>query len=256
VAGNDTVGGVFNDYSSTNATTGWHLYTQTWGVTNATMYLNSFFDGALFWVTNYPTAKVPLLRVGSAYHWLAIGCWHHEGTPQYDPPEGFPNCGWFSGAMDDIRIYNRTLAAADVGNLYAAFVSGSTNSPGTNSPTGSAPGTNSSTGLVLTATSCGINPDGSTGVSFNMSGLTGTYYVPEISTDGGQTWTNPGQATTSTFYNTTVPQGQIWRFRLQQTTLSDPSAIDPNMPPSSVTMVGNGTALAPPTNIRILVGSH
>jgi hypothetical protein len=68
---------------------------------------------------------VPFLRIYSPYHWLAIGCAHHEGSPQmdYGLPNGdmYPNSGWMGGSIDDVRIYNRALSGTEIAALYRSF---------------------------------------------------------------------------------------------------------------------------------------
>jgi hypothetical protein len=41
----------------------------------------------------------------------------HDGTPQWGD-DMYPNSAYFAGKMDDLRIYNRTLSAAEVQALY------------------------------------------------------------------------------------------------------------------------------------------
>ena len=59
----------------------------------------------------------------TAQHWLCIGALSHDGTPQWGD-DYYPNAGFFVGRFDDLRIYSRTLAAAEVqalcrGSTYA-----------------------------------------------------------------------------------------------------------------------------------------
>jgi hypothetical protein len=68
------------------------------------------------------TIGLPWIRVyGCASQpWLCIGADAHDGTPQWGD-DMYPNSGFFVGKMDDMRIYNRTLAASEVRSLYAGF---------------------------------------------------------------------------------------------------------------------------------------
>jgi hypothetical protein len=49
--------------------------------------------------------------------WLAVGAMQHDGTPQWGD-DRYPNAGFFKGKMDDLRIYNRPLSAAEVQTVY------------------------------------------------------------------------------------------------------------------------------------------
>lgn len=110
---------IYNGGNSTYATTNWNLYSVTWNA--AANQIIGYYNGTPY-STN--TMDAPYLRIYSPFHWLAIGCWHHEGTPQmdYGLPGGdmYPNNGWMGGSIDDVRIYNRALNAAEITVLYNA----------------------------------------------------------------------------------------------------------------------------------------
>jgi hypothetical protein len=61
----------------------------------------------------------PWLRVSGSpvTPWLSVGAMQHNGTPQWGDDK-YPNAGFLKGALDDIRIYNRALSSAEVGNTY------------------------------------------------------------------------------------------------------------------------------------------
>jgi hypothetical protein len=105
----------FPDYVPGGGGTGaWHYYGATWDGTS----IIGYFDGLPF--TTNSQAGYPELVTGAA-GWTAIGCKVHDGTPQWDDPDAFPNWGWFGGRIDDVRVYNRALSAVEIANLYASF---------------------------------------------------------------------------------------------------------------------------------------
>jgi hypothetical protein len=98
----------YPNYSTAN----WHHYCVTWQGNGPAV---AYYDGV---VCSTNILNVPYLKVGSYQHWLGIGCWHHNNS---DRPDGTgPNNGWMGGRMDDIRIYNRALSAAEIQGLYAS----------------------------------------------------------------------------------------------------------------------------------------
>jgi len=116
----------FNDNGFDNGgdTLVWHHYCATWnnGV------LISYYDGRPF-RTNDVSAQVTHLRIGSNNNnptpWIGVGCDTHGGTPPLDdehPGIEYPNADWMDGAMDDVRIYNTVLSAADVRAVYSSSV--------------------------------------------------------------------------------------------------------------------------------------
>jgi hypothetical protein len=54
--------------------------------------------------------------------WISVGCNTHNETPPLDDEDGQPNWGWLNGALDDVRIYNRALAAGEIALLYSGEV--------------------------------------------------------------------------------------------------------------------------------------
>jgi hypothetical protein len=97
-------------YPTNYGTADWHHYCVTWQGSGPAI---AYYDGAPI-ATN--TLPVPYLQVGSYFYWVAIGCWHHNNP---DRPDGTgPNNGWMGGLMDDVRIYNRALSAAEIQALY------------------------------------------------------------------------------------------------------------------------------------------
>lgn len=105
---------VYPDDSSPNYDSGgWHYYGLTWDGTNFVGYYN----GAP--ISTNSQAAIPALVLGGDpwAQWLAIGCMTHDGTPQIDG-DGYPNNAWLDGGIDDIRIYNRALSAAEISQLY------------------------------------------------------------------------------------------------------------------------------------------
>lgn len=98
----------------------WALLTATWqGNGNLILYYNG-----QPWSTN--ALGVPWLRVSTSpvTPWVALNIATHGGTPQWGD-DIWPNYGSLKGKLDDVRLYNRALAAAEVANLYVDAVSGS-----------------------------------------------------------------------------------------------------------------------------------
>jgi hypothetical protein len=100
------------------STAGFHLYTVT--IDCPANQVIAYHDGQPY-QTN--TIDLPWIRVYgcSSQPWLCVGADAHDGTPQWGD-DLYPNSGFFVGKLDDIRIYNRTLSAAEVGNLYSGSV--------------------------------------------------------------------------------------------------------------------------------------
>jgi hypothetical protein len=92
---------------------GWHYYVLTFDGTT----LKGYYQGTNF--VSVPLPGVSALRLGGTY--IGIGCWNHDGTPQLYDDDGQPNIGWITGAVDDIRIYRRTLNDAEVLALFSTF---------------------------------------------------------------------------------------------------------------------------------------
>ena len=97
-----------------SVTTSFSLFTLTVDCPNDQAI--AYFNGSPY-QTN--VMGMPWIRVYGRkdQHWLCIGAMSHDGTPQWGD-DRYPNAGYMSGRMDDIRIYNRTLSAAEVKALY------------------------------------------------------------------------------------------------------------------------------------------
>lgn len=108
-------------------TAAWHLYTLTFSCT--TNGCVAYYDGSPYSTNNM--AGLPWIRIygGSTIRWLCIGAMPHGNDPPWTGT--YPNAGYFLGAMDDVRIYNRTLSASEVSGLFST---GATSSSG-GSPT-------------------------------------------------------------------------------------------------------------------------
>ena len=153
----------YSDFGDTN----WHHYAFTWAGTNCIGY----FDGIAFQTNALPS---PVLTLDNA-NWLAIGTMQHDGTPQLGD-DAYPNSGWLNGNIADIRMYNTTLSATDLLNVYYVAASPSLPIDTTPTPGGSLPaqlvmhlnfdGWNGKTN-VLDATSNKVNA-----VSFGLNGPT------------------------------------------------------------------------------------
>ncbi len=103
----------FPDQAPTGDTGGWHYYGVTWDGTT----LRSFFDG-----TNVAAVQVPWLTnlvLGGTY--IGIGCWNFDQTPMLYDSGLHPNNGWITGAVGDMRIYNRALSANEILGVYNTF---------------------------------------------------------------------------------------------------------------------------------------
>lgn len=94
--------------------TEWHHYVFT--VDTLAHQAVGYHDGTPF-QTN--ALLVPYVTVygGSSTRWLCVGAAAHDGVPQWGSPYT-PNDSYFAGRMDDLRIYNRVLSAAEVQALY------------------------------------------------------------------------------------------------------------------------------------------
>lgn len=93
-------------------TTNWNFYSITWDGTNVFGYFNG---------TNIATVAMtnaPYLRLTNDYHWIGLGCWTHNGTPQWGD-DSYPNNGWMNGGMGETRVYSRALSPTEMASLYA-----------------------------------------------------------------------------------------------------------------------------------------
>jgi hypothetical protein len=89
---------------------GFHLYTVTWdGVSDR---LSTYFDGQLYDVRALLSSS---LRVNAPTNWICIGAFRSGKPPEWNNGPG----GWFAGFYEGlIRMYDRTLSAAEVKGLY------------------------------------------------------------------------------------------------------------------------------------------
>lgn len=101
-------------FSPNFGTTNFHLYTITIDCPGNRAI--AYYDGQPH-MTN--TIDLPWLRVYGTINspWMCVGAMGHDGTPEWGD-DAYPNAGFFVGQMDDVRIYNRTLSAAEVQGLY------------------------------------------------------------------------------------------------------------------------------------------
>ena len=103
----------FPDPSTNGDSGGWHFYS----VTFSNGVVKGYFDGSLFQTSSAPVAALTL-----AGQYLGVACWTFNETPQMDlSVDEHPNNAWVNGAMDDLRIYNRTLSASEIFALYRSY---------------------------------------------------------------------------------------------------------------------------------------
>lgn len=104
----------------------WSHYSITWDGSKIRGYYNGVYFGEA------PMTGITKLALS---HYLAIGAQKHNRdrnavdnncSTDYGDPEGtgansyvYPNTGFFTGKMDDIRIYNRALSAGEISSLVA-----------------------------------------------------------------------------------------------------------------------------------------
>lgn len=102
-------------FPDTGISNSWHHYAVTY---DGTKYL-AYFDGVVCFTNT--TSLVPYLGINhivgnTTDRWLALGTWKHQGAPTIDYINP-PNCCWFGGMMDDVRVYNRALSASEISGL-------------------------------------------------------------------------------------------------------------------------------------------
>ncbi len=119
----------FRENGLQDDSTNWTHYAVTW--INGVMI--GYMNGVPF-QTNDVSAIVTRLQVGANNNnptpWIGVGTDTHGGTPPLgdeSPQIEYPNNGWMNGVIDDVRIYNRTLSAGEIREVY---------STGSTSPTG------------------------------------------------------------------------------------------------------------------------
>lgn len=122
----NTVGGSALEYpfpdSNVNDgnTTNWHHYAVTWS--NGVFLL--YFDGTNCHNGNVSgtTTNLILGQNFAEAKWIGVGVHTHGGDYWLDDAvDDYPNHGWFTGVMDDVRIYNRALSAGEVLAVYQTF---------------------------------------------------------------------------------------------------------------------------------------
>lgn len=102
------------DRTADGSTTNWHFYTLTWNGSSAGTNLFAYLDGNLV-ASNAMNAS--FYKITNDFNWFSLGCWSHDGTPQWQDVDDYPNNGWFNGVLGEFRIYNRALSAAEVNAL-------------------------------------------------------------------------------------------------------------------------------------------
>jgi len=54
--------------------------------------------------------------------YIGIACWTFNADPWMNlAVDEDPNNAWLNGAVDDLRIYNRTLSDTEIAALYMSF---------------------------------------------------------------------------------------------------------------------------------------
>lgn len=115
----DTTGGSSGENLST---TNFHFYAITLDCPGNQAI--AYYDGQPYMTNQINLPWIRIYGTSSTYseNWLCVGAFCHDGTPQWDEgtPGGdqYPHSGFFVGRMDDIRIYDRTLAACELQNIY------------------------------------------------------------------------------------------------------------------------------------------
>ncbi len=92
----------------------WHL-ALTWTGTNNTIV--GYQNGQPIQTNTLAGAQYLRVSGSPTPPWISVGAMQHDGTPQWGDDK-YPNSGFFKGKMDNLRIYNRPLAAGEVQNLY------------------------------------------------------------------------------------------------------------------------------------------
>jgi hypothetical protein len=94
--------------------------THTWNHYLVTFHQGEFrgyYNGICF-VTNV----VPVAALTADGTWMGIACWTFNKDPWLDlDVDLHPNNAWVNGTMDDIRVYNRALSAAEIEDLYYSY---------------------------------------------------------------------------------------------------------------------------------------
>lgn len=101
----------------------WHYYAGTF----SNGVCNIYFDGTncgsttLLVISNlsiWPSSNNEDSGSGQPYlPWISVGCRTHNGNPyiwDWSNVNDYPNNGWFSGGIGEVKIWNRTLTADEV----------------------------------------------------------------------------------------------------------------------------------------------
>jgi hypothetical protein len=103
----------FPDVAPDGDTGDWHHYAITFSGGTCIGY----FDGKPF-----ATNTVPVGMLTMAGHYIGIGVWTFNVTPELDlSVDQHPNNGWINGKLDDVRIYRRALGSSELQSLYMQF---------------------------------------------------------------------------------------------------------------------------------------
>ena len=162
----------------------WQHLVGTYDSTNASSGMKFYVNGQLTGSSTAPAA------VTNTTHEISLACREDNSTSGYNLP--------FFGTLDDVRIYNRALSAADVQELYLAS-GGNPPVPdaefdalrlrwqdmlngGTNLNTGDPDAASNLTALAASAQSFWSSMDKSPGRTYLWSDL------PSIPNDSGQMW--------------------------------------------------------------------
>ncbi len=102
-----------NGFNQNGNTTNWAHYAATF----SNGVVRTYFNGLA--ITNHTLSTMSVVNIGRGsrpYNWIGIGVNTHVGTPEFDNEAGtdYPNNGWLNGAMDQVRIYNRSLTHQEV----------------------------------------------------------------------------------------------------------------------------------------------
>lgn len=122
---NNSTNGILARWTQSRDGLTWHHIAVTWA---AGGQYYAYEDGAR---TSYTgTFPAPYLRVsGQATPWLALGTQTHDGSPQWEDGDGYPNFGFLKSWVDDARIYNRQLSSNEVAAIFSGTLVDSTAYP-------------------------------------------------------------------------------------------------------------------------------
>lgn len=118
----------------------WHFYAFTFNNGVCSIYFDGTNCGgttligvtalSLWPCANNEDTTQPCLR------WIALGCRTHNGNPaiwNWNNTTDYPNNGWFSGGIDDVRIFTEALTPAQILDIYNQSNSGGGGGGGTSS---------------------------------------------------------------------------------------------------------------------------